>query len=188
MTQSELAQQLGISASMLSRLKKRGMPTDSLERAQRWRKRHLETSRIKGVRRDGGTEQAPAETAFFDVDDDDQPTAEGGGGAVAEQQFLNARNRKEHYQAELARLNFERASGLSVEAAAVDQFISEAGTMFRMELENMAPRLAPVLAHLTDEADIYKVISDDILRALTNLQHQFDRLAKLAAEQPIEQA
>lgn len=48
MTKKELAALLGISGAMVTRLAKRGMPTDSLERAQRWRKRHLEPSRVKG--------------------------------------------------------------------------------------------------------------------------------------------
>lgn len=52
MTQKELAHALGITPGMLSKLKKRGMPVDSLERAQRWRKRHLEPGRVKGSRFD----------------------------------------------------------------------------------------------------------------------------------------
>lgn len=52
MKQKELAQALGLSTSSVSKMAKRGMPTDSLERAQRWRKRHLEPSRVKGSRFD----------------------------------------------------------------------------------------------------------------------------------------
>jgi hypothetical protein len=50
MQQNELATLLGISPAMVSRLAKRGMPTDDLLRAQRWRKRHLDPGRIKGSR------------------------------------------------------------------------------------------------------------------------------------------
>lgn len=50
MFQRELATALGISAAMVSKLAKRGMPTDTLERAQRWRRRHLEPGRVKGMR------------------------------------------------------------------------------------------------------------------------------------------
>ena len=50
MQQKELAALLDISPAMVSRLAKRGMPTDTLERAQRWRRRHLEPGRVKGVR------------------------------------------------------------------------------------------------------------------------------------------
>ena len=50
MTKTQLAAALGISGSMVSRLAKRGMPTDTPERAERWRRRHLEPGRVKGVR------------------------------------------------------------------------------------------------------------------------------------------
>ena len=52
MNQKELAQALGISPGMVSRLVRRGMPADDLQRAQRWRKRHLEPGRVKGARFD----------------------------------------------------------------------------------------------------------------------------------------
>ena len=50
MLKKELATALGISPAMVSKLSKRGMPTDTLERAERWRRRHLEPGRVKGVR------------------------------------------------------------------------------------------------------------------------------------------
>lgn len=53
MTKKELAKLLGISGAMVTKHSKMGMPTDSLERAQRWRNRHLEPGRMKGVRYDG---------------------------------------------------------------------------------------------------------------------------------------
>lgn len=52
MQQNTLAKLLNISPAMVSRLAKRGMPTDTLERAERWRRRHLEPGRIKGSRFD----------------------------------------------------------------------------------------------------------------------------------------
>ena len=52
MQQKEIATLLDISPAMVSRLVKKGMPTDSLERAQKWRKRHLEPGRVKGARAD----------------------------------------------------------------------------------------------------------------------------------------
>jgi hypothetical protein len=63
MNRQDLALQLGISASMVSRLAKRGMPTDSVDRADKWRRRHLEPGRIKGVRMDSIT---PAKRAPLD--------------------------------------------------------------------------------------------------------------------------
>lgn len=60
MTQKELAELLGISGAMVSRLVKRGMPTESVERAQRWRRRHLEPGRVKGSRFDPAKKVNPA--------------------------------------------------------------------------------------------------------------------------------
>jgi len=59
MTKKELAAMLGVSPSMVSRLARRGMPVDTLERAQRWRKRHLEPGRVKGSRFDPNAPDAP---------------------------------------------------------------------------------------------------------------------------------
>ena len=50
MQQKELAALLGVSPAIVSRHVKKGMPTDTLERAKKWRKRHLEPGRIKGTR------------------------------------------------------------------------------------------------------------------------------------------
>lgn len=59
MLKKELAALLGISPAMVSRLAQRGMPVDTVERAQRWRKRHLEPGRIKGTRFDSNASLAP---------------------------------------------------------------------------------------------------------------------------------
>ena len=60
MLKKELADALGISAPMVSKLAKRGMPTDTVERAQRWRKRHLEPGRLKTNRASGPTPAPPS--------------------------------------------------------------------------------------------------------------------------------
>lgn len=52
MNRKELATLLGVTPGMVTRYAQRGMPTDSVERAQRWRKRHLEPSRRKENRFD----------------------------------------------------------------------------------------------------------------------------------------
>ena len=50
MLKKDLAIVLGISGSMVSRLAKQGMPTDSPELAQRWRKKHLTMGKMIGER------------------------------------------------------------------------------------------------------------------------------------------
>ena len=51
MTQAELARQLGISGAMVSKLRRRGMPTHSLEEAKAWRARNLDPGLTKEMRR-----------------------------------------------------------------------------------------------------------------------------------------
>lgn len=46
MLKKDLAAALGISASMVSRLTKQGMPTDSAAAAQAWRAAHLDPARV----------------------------------------------------------------------------------------------------------------------------------------------
>ena len=50
---SQLARELGISRTMLYRLINRGMPTDSLESARKWRRYNLDTMQTKEWRIDG---------------------------------------------------------------------------------------------------------------------------------------
>ena len=50
MLRKDIAAELGISASMVTRLAKRGMPTSDANSARRWRDRHLDPARVKGLR------------------------------------------------------------------------------------------------------------------------------------------
>lgn len=59
MKQKDLAEALGISAAMVSRLKHQGMPTHSVEAARRWRERHLDPARVVGQRVDYPRPAAP---------------------------------------------------------------------------------------------------------------------------------
>lgn len=55
MKMKELCYALGISEAMGYRLKKDGMPTYSIEAAEKWRANHLDTLRTKNHRSDGNT-------------------------------------------------------------------------------------------------------------------------------------
>ena len=65
MLHKDLAAALGISGAMVSRLAKRGMPVDSLERAERWRARHLEPARTKAWRMGAASPPPAAPIASF---------------------------------------------------------------------------------------------------------------------------
>lgn len=53
MNKTELARELGISRQMLHRLAGKGMPTDSLDAAIKWRRENLDATQTKGWRMDG---------------------------------------------------------------------------------------------------------------------------------------
>lgn len=62
MRTSELAGELGISVQMCNRLKKRGMPCDSLQSAIEWRKRNLDVTQTKSWRIDRNQGMKPVST------------------------------------------------------------------------------------------------------------------------------
>jgi len=163
MTRTELAAALGISVSMVSRLVKRGMPDDSIDRAQRWRKKHLQIGRVKGIKH-GTDNTAPGAP----VEPDDENVA----------MFTDSRARKEHYQAELAKLELGKQQGDLLEAGPVLFAVSSACTEIRTSLEAFADRLAPELAHIADENLIKTKMNGEVQALLVNLSHKFEKIGK----------
>lgn len=193
MTGKELAAALGISGAMVSRLIRRGMPSDDIDRAMRWRRRHLQVGRMKGVRR--GTEKTPAQTApaaplalatpgaaettaptsdldnerdlFPDEDPDEAPV----------RRFTEARDRKEFYQAELARLEYEKQCGALMPAGEVGRAVADAATLLRVSLEALPAKMAHRLAALPDEGAMEAALADEIEQALHSISEAFASLA-----------
>jgi len=181
MNQKDLAEALGISQAAVSKLVKRGMPSDTVERASRWRRRHLQTGRMKGVRRDTQTSSpaAPAIIAAqqpttpedldpFDQDEDD-------GDEV--QRYRDARDKKEHYQAEMARLAYEKETGALLRTEDVLSVVTAAATSLRASLEALPLQLAHELVGRS-ESRIQAELASEIERVLQNLSHGFAALAR----------
>lgn len=68
-----LAQQLSISIQMVNKLKRRGMPCDSLESAIEWRRRNLDVTQTRSWRIDGnsGVKRQPVQVNKHLSDDED---------------------------------------------------------------------------------------------------------------------
>lgn len=68
MNKSKLARDLGISRTMVYKLEKRGMPTDSIKNAIEWRRLHLDTMQTKNWRIDGnkGVKRELTQTNYYD--------------------------------------------------------------------------------------------------------------------------
>jgi hypothetical protein len=75
LTMTALARALGISRTMLYRLRDRGMPTYSVEAATAWRRRNLDPGRTKRYRIDGnpGTKPRREPSPYYYVRDDGAP-------------------------------------------------------------------------------------------------------------------
>lgn len=178
-TREELAKALGVSRATVSKDEKRGMPIDDVTRARRWRKRHLQPGRMKGIRRDtvpDSENSAPSPAAppadIDDLCDDIDPED------ADIRSYKGARDRREHFQAELSRLAYERESRQLMPVGDVTLLMADAATAFRLALENLPHRLAPLLAQISSEDRIRSILVQETFTLLTELSHKFDRLAQ----------
>lgn len=83
--------------------------------------------------------------------------------------YAESRADREHYQAELARLDFEERSGLlvSVDQLKADAF--KAHRMVRDAILNIPDRCAPHLASLQEPAEVHAYLLEEINEALRKL-------------------
>lgn len=98
--------------------------------------------------------------------------------SVVSPTFNIARDRKEHYTAELARLDYLERAGKLLDAGEVVGVIADALTTLRSAIEAAPPQLAPQLAAMGDEsqmrallADHFEVLLNELADALSKLGH-----------------
>lgn len=177
-TREQLAKELGISRATLSKNEARGMPIDDVTSARRWRKKKLQHGRMKGVRRDtissdGVHTPAPVPLQIDDGEDCDDIDPED----KQIRSYQGARDRREHYQAELARLSYEREAGLLMVSTEVIKVITEAATHMRLTLEAMPHRVSPILVEMTDEHAVTELLKREVFNVLTTMSREFEKLA-----------
>ena len=201
MQQKELATLLDISPTMVSRLAKRGMPTDTLERAERWRKRHLEPGRVKGSRA-GTTKTTPRppsqaaspgqsvavptllKTTGADfgctVGDGRQnliQAHEGGeGDSDADEGHDEARTRLRISEANLSEMKEAEERGSLIRVDAVKAALGTAMATMREALLQIPSRIAPLLAVESNPASIQATLHEEIYQTLTHLVGASERL------------
>lgn len=186
MQQKELATLLDISPAMVSRLAKRGMPTDSLERAERWRRRHLEPGRVKGARLDqpGSPKPTPATRparAAADTADDAPQGGDPNASEPTDEAHHQARTRREKAEASMAELRLAELRGELIQVAAVRAAFGAALTATRDRLLSIPDRLAPVLAAESAPQRVHEVMSAEIRDALAQLSAAPWSLSRQAA-------
>jgi hypothetical protein len=178
---------------MVSRLAKRGMPTDSIERAERWRKRHLDPGRVKGVRADT-MEQLPAsalpiaepvglpDPAADLVTQAGAAAAEPGAAAPAadggqqptDPGYQLSRSRQAAADARTAEIKLAELEGSLVR---IDQVKAQLAAMLapvREGLLQIPARLAPDIAPQSDPGRIQTLLEIEIHRVLAPLSKAID--------------
>jgi hypothetical protein len=87
-------------------------------------------------------------------------------GAFGASQYSKARAVREHYQARLAKLEFEERTGKLVSKDEVQVAAFNKFRQFRDAVLNLPDRLAAMLAAETDAAKAYEILSTEIRKAL----------------------
>lgn len=184
MQQKELAQLLDISPAMVSRLAKRGMPTDTLERAERWRKRHLEPGRVKGSRFGTGAAAQTKPGGASDVLPENLEVAylgetEGVPGdpeSTTTPDYLESRSRREAAEAEMAEIRLSEQRGEVIRLDIVKNVLSVAFSMTREALLQIPDRLATTLAADSNPVTVHETLSGEIHDALHAIASASDKL------------
>ncbi|MDI6808245.1 MAG: hypothetical protein QME66_04590 [Candidatus Eisenbacteria bacterium] len=83
--------------------------------------------------------------------------------------YLDARIRKEHYQAEIARLEFETRTGKLVDTEKVKKAAFDSARQVRDNLLNIPGRISASLAAKTDSFEIEIILKNEIRLALETL-------------------
>lgn len=96
------------------------------------------------------------------------PSAEAGATRLISS-YAASRAAREGYLARLAKLEFEQRSGKLVDADEVRAQIFGLGRRMRDALMGLPDRLAPVLAGQTDQAEIHRLLAQEIMTSLAEL-------------------
>ena len=168
MQQKELASLLDISPAMVSRLAKQGMPTDTLERATRWRKRHLEPGRVKGSKM-GTVKAIPLQPAYPSTPNQEPE-------AIEPTSYHAAKTLRESAEAQIAQLKLLEKQGHLIRIDAVEIVLARTFSTFRDNLLQMPSRLAALIAAESDPAKVHNMLYEEFHRALVELSGATDRL------------
>ena len=96
-------------------------------------------------------------------------------GSVIASGYQASRAMHENYRARTARLEFERLSGTLVPADEVRVEAFNAARRVREALLAIADRQAPILAAITDPAEIHRILTTEIRQILEELARDFGK-------------
>lgn len=150
-SQAEFAREIGMSRSYVTALKKAGrLVLDAEGRVL------VEESKASIARSNGAPERA----------------------TVVEARFADSRDKKDHYAAELSRLDYEERCGKLMPSDDVLSVVADAATTLRTRLEAFPDQLAPQLAAISDEQQVRAMLADSVEILLGEVAERFASLAK----------
>jgi hypothetical protein len=100
--------------------------------------------------------------------------AEAGGDSSGHKpsEYAEARAKREHYAALLAKLEYEERAGGLVRKDQVEEAIFREFPDFRDRMQNIPDRVAAIIAAKTDPAEIHQILSAEIRTALNDFADQ----------------
>ncbi len=113
------------------------------------------------------TAHVPAVTRRTDPEEDD-------GGVFGASQYTKARAVREHYQARLAKIEYEERTGKLVSKDEVQVAAFNKFRQFRDHMLNIPDRLAAILAAETEAAKCYEILATEIRKALNEFADSND--------------
>lgn len=142
--QNQLAVALGVSASVITRDKARGMPTHTIEAARQWRSENVR-ARVLPVSqlRVASGRQAPESAAASDSEDGN---------------YWQSRARREAAEAELAELKLAEQRGDLMRREVAQREVSSLAAAFRDALMQSKARLVPLLLDMGDARQIEQLL------------------------------
>lgn len=96
--------------------------------------------------------------------------------------YQSARAKREHYNAELARLEYQKSIGALMEMELLTNILYSAAVEFRSRMEQMMESLAPRVVDAESEDEVRAVIAEEVEFALDNLSKSFQRLSQETKE------
>ncbi len=160
-SQSELARRLGISPPMVTKLKGQGMPVDSVEAADAWRRANVRTRTMAN-----GSTVMPLPPAPPPAPPDaGLPPAAG----QPVEDLWASRARKEAAEAALAELKLEQERRRLVDRAAVEAEHAKFVVRCREALLQVSARLAPLFVDMTDQGQIERMLDAEHRQVLSAL-------------------
>ena len=160
-SQAAIGRALNLSPASMTKLKKQGMPVDSVESAQAWRVARQNVAARKvappAVVANMASLPKPPPPGYF-------PPPESPG-----EDHQEARTRREIAEANLAEMREAEERGSLIRVEAVKTSLASVFSTLREALLQIPPRLAPLLAANSDPASVQNALHAEIHQALMQL-------------------